>query len=130
MGEAIPTLDLTLEEGAPVDPEVLIERDAEDTLVILAESSKGMVHVCALGPQANALGEPAAALLYMIVVTIPLLLVAFVGRALELNSYIVGVTALAAGVVGAVLTCHIARRPGLADRSRRLNEPAPTPHQT
>lgn len=109
MGEAIPTVDLTLEEGAPVNPEVLIERDADDTLVILAEGGNGMVQVSVLGPQATALGEPAAALLYMIVVTIPLLLVAFAGRALDLDPYVVGVAALAAGVVGAVLTCHIAR---------------------
>jgi hypothetical protein len=112
MGEAIPTLDLTLEEGAPVNPEVLIERDADDTLVILAEGANGMLQVSALGPQAKALGEPAAALLYMIVVTIPLLLVVFAGRALELNRYVVGISALAVGVIGAVLTWHIARGPG------------------
>lgn len=57
----------------------------------------------------RALGEPAAALLYMVVVTIPLLLVAFAGRMLALNPYAVGVAALAAGVAGAVLTCRIAR---------------------
>lgn len=109
MGEAIPTVDLTVEEGAPVNPEVLIERDADDRLFIVAEGGHGMVQVSVLGPQAKALGEPAAALLYMIVVTIPLLLVAFAGRALHLDPYVVGLAALAAGVVGAVLTCHIAR---------------------
>jgi hypothetical protein len=40
--------------------------------------------------------------------------VAFAGRALELNRYVVGIAALAAGVIGAVLTGHIARGLGRA----------------
>lgn len=49
MSEVIRTVDLTVAEGAPVHPDVLIERDAEDRLVILAEGSHGMLQVSAWG---------------------------------------------------------------------------------
>lgn len=127
MDDAIRVTDLTALEGAPVAPEVRVQRERGSGVAVRMRLGPIKLAFRADGRPVAMVIPPIMIVLYLTAATIPAAGAFVAGKVLGLAAPVVGVASLAVWIASAVLVSHLLRtgRPAPRTRARRRSATRP-----